>query len=72
MATGPWHFQQAERLLDMAGNADRDPHDEPRLVWMANVHATLAHAAATALRLDMPAADSDAWIKAASAMGPGE
>jgi hypothetical protein len=70
--TGPEHYKQAEELLApvpdpgqvlQVGNR---PHPED--VARAQVHATLALAAATALgRWDsMPAKDCDEWLAAAS------
>ena len=52
--TGPEHYREAERLLQHP----RDVQD----VAAAQVHATLALAAATAFSSDtMPKADWDAW-----------
>src|SRR5260221_13891369 len=47
---GPSHYREAEMLLAQAFGPDHLTEEEPRLVWAANVHATLALAAATALR----------------------
>lgn len=60
--TGPEHYREAERLLSRA--IDRDG---PDVAATAQVHATLALAAATAaVRIDhMPVGDSDAWRHAA-------
>ena len=44
MATGPSHYAEAERLLA----TDHLGHPHPVLVAIAQVHATLALAAATA------------------------
>jgi len=57
--TGPEHYQAAERLLRDGATDD------------AQVHATLALAAATALRTagaehTMPGADNRAWFTVAS------
>jgi hypothetical protein len=47
MATGPEHYQKAERLIR---DADRqDPEQAAYTIAKAQVHATLAQAAATAL-----------------------
>jgi hypothetical protein len=67
--TGPEHYQAAEKLLDFVKNDNPDADAEPRLVWMANVHATLALAAASALNDaagGLGASDYDAWRAAAS------
>ena len=47
--TGPEHYREAELLLAQAFGPDHLTEEEPRLVWAANVHATLALAMATAL-----------------------
>jgi hypothetical protein len=47
--TGPEHYQAAERLLAVSLNTPQEDDDQPRLVWTANVHATLALAASHAL-----------------------
>jgi hypothetical protein len=48
--TGPEHFQEAERLLEAAGQAGRLLGEAARACReAAQVHATLALAAATAL-----------------------
>jgi hypothetical protein len=48
---GPEHYTESERLLNDAANAapDGDPADVALLLQFAQVHATLALAAATAL-----------------------
>ena len=46
---GPQHYAEAERLL---GQAAGDLMGTPRLMGVAQVHATLALAAATALAID--------------------
>lgn len=48
MASGPWHYEKAECLLDEAALTD-DTDLQPYLVWAANTHAMLALAAATSL-----------------------
>jgi hypothetical protein len=59
--TGPEHYQQAERLLAISFQTRPEDEDQPRLVWTANVHATLALAAATALHPGL----FDAWYDVA-------
>ena len=54
MATGPEHYLEAERLIGMCVDSDGFPpsNHEPALdtyINLAQVHATLALAAATAL-----------------------
>ena len=46
---GPQHYAEAERLLEQAAG---DLMGTPRLMGVAQVHATLALAAATALAID--------------------
>jgi hypothetical protein len=64
--TGPEHYQQAQYLLKLAneGMANWEP-----TVASAQVHATLALAAATALmqRPEPPQRDWFAWFNAAAA-----
>jgi hypothetical protein len=48
MATGPEHYQQAEEHLKCALDGSRDALEKSHLA-IAQVHATLAVAAATAL-----------------------
>lgn len=73
MATGPEHYRRAQQLLADIENVMRGDEREPGLLAEAQVHATLALAAATALgslRVDdhgMFAEDANAWISAASA-----
>jgi hypothetical protein len=50
MATGPEHYSRAEQRLLMAWEEDRAPEDVAHLVLEAQVHATLALAAATAMQ----------------------
>ncbi|CAL9599437.1 hypothetical protein [Streptomyces sp. enrichment culture] len=47
--TGPEHYREAERRLLMAWEEDRVPEDVAHLVAEAQVHATLALAAVTAV-----------------------
>ncbi|MFB8101313.1 hypothetical protein ACFC3O_00500 [Streptomyces sp. NPDC056007] len=69
--TGPEHYREAERLLALA-----DYHDDPARCAAAQVHATLALAAATAVntavnafRDDINSDDVEEW---AAAMYPQE
>nr|WP_119589208.1 hypothetical protein [Streptomyces scabiei] len=48
MATGPEHYDQAEKLLEESATA-LHPSDAARIIAEAQVHATLALAAATAM-----------------------
>jgi len=71
--TGPEHYQHAEELLDLASDDEvGDPVEAYRLA-AAQVHATLALAAATALNSGggdgLPADDYDAWYTAAAVNG---
>lgn len=73
--TGPEHFREAERLLaDAESGADSGPvyflDDAMPSLAAAQVHAALAHTAATALHGYAPdgsyyVLDLDAWYKAA-------
>jgi hypothetical protein len=70
--TGPEHYKHAEDLLaDMACTSTDSPEAREH-VAVAQVHAILALAAATALgslRVDdhgMPPADANAWLAATS------
>jgi len=51
MATGPYHYQEAERLADAASKARREVawNAAQQYALEAQMHATLALAAATAL-----------------------
>ncbi len=69
MSSGPEHYTQAEYFLDVA---ERMPDSAQLVLAKANVHATLALAAAAALRPmpvagDLSGPDSEAWRAAASA-----
>lgn len=70
MATGPEHYEIAEKLLkDWESESVGELSTE--LVLAAQAHATLALAAATALRnherdVDYADLDDKAWIKVAS------
>lgn len=59
---GPQHYREAERRLLMAWEEDRVPEDVAHLVAEAQVHATLAVAAATALHASVVGTE----------LGPGE
>jgi hypothetical protein len=65
--TGPEHYLEAERLI-ATGVYDEDGDEEllKRDIAVAQVHATLALAAATAMTGGAPMDDSDymAWDKA--------
>lgn len=69
--TGPEHYAVAEELLEMAGENPASVEDayvhEHYLLAKAQVHATLAAAAATAASINKLATDLDilsAWRKA--------
>jgi hypothetical protein len=68
VSTGPEHYREAERLVGV-GFAEDGTRDVYAL-YAAQVHATLALAAATALGLSardgMRAGDADAWEDACS------
>ena len=74
MPTGPEHYQAAERHIAEAKNLAGSSFGMPiarttALLDAAQVHATLALAAATALgdtEDGMPIADYEAWRKAAA------
>ncbi|BBB01017.1 hypothetical protein RVR_8248 [Actinacidiphila reveromycinica] len=65
---GPDHYREAERRLLMAWEDDSTPERSMQLVAEAQVHATLALAAATATQTsvsafsaDINSRDVDAW-----------
>lgn len=68
MASGPEHYAEAERLLDQAEVDARDPMrkyaEDANLIAAAQVHATLALAAATALEREHFVTQS--WLDVAS------
>jgi hypothetical protein len=68
--TGPEHYAEAERLLAAFDGFDPTRRTELPLVGLfmaeAQVHATLALAAATALGTEQYAPDSTAWHGAAA------
>jgi hypothetical protein len=67
--TGPEHYRKAEQWLGDAAEAVSPDADMGYLAWkvsVAQVHATLALAAATGLGMDQqPHVDTDAWCEAA-------
>lgn len=70
--TGPEHYQEAERLVrprTVHKIPSGDPYEAPPttdMILQAQVHATLALAAAVAMAGggDMPTLDRNAWDKA--------
>lgn len=72
MATGPWHYQRAEQLL---ATYHADNYEPDWMLAEAQVHATLALAAATGLAAGDPqaglrTADAVEWERVASAAPP--
>ena len=69
--TGPEHYIAAEELLEDVGHA-RDEDDAARVLGIAQVHATLALAAVTAV--GTTDTENPAWVAAAgtklSRLGP--
>lgn len=65
--TGPEHYKEAGRLLAQAESAQYGDDREAYYLRAAQVHATLALAAATAISEGgtMPGADFDAWERVA-------
>jgi len=76
--TGPEHYAEAERLLAAAGEQGRLLAETDRQRQAAQVHATLALAAATAMshwngpELPMPQDDRLAWLACASEKPAGD
>ncbi|MFD4195941.1 hypothetical protein [Amycolatopsis thermoflava] len=78
--TGPEHYREAERLLEMASvstaqDAYREvPLDRPPspFVEAAQVHATLALAAATAMGGDLDVPEWTAWRRVAATKRGGQ
>lgn len=77
MATGPEHYREAEQLLSQAACDFLSEGIQPTHAFAAaQVHATLALAAATALNDHshdeggMPLEDYDAWVKVAAVWQP--
>lgn len=60
--TGPEHYTEAERRLLMAWEDGRTPENSTHLVAEAQVHATLALAAATALSAPVVDADKQGFV----------
>ena len=61
--TGPEHYQRAQEILSGLSTTHRDPEH----IAAAQVHATLALAAATALGSDFGShAEADAWRQVAA------
>jgi len=65
--TGPEHYREAERIIAEvnAGELDASVLDRSQLLIVAQVHATLALAAATAIGRQR-GLDEQAWLTAAS------
>jgi len=76
MATGAEHYRLAESCLGVLGMEGPNGEDSLILLAEAQVHATLALAAAIGVSMPrevcgdvwMPQPDSEAWLKAASAI----
>lgn len=75
--TGPEHYRQAEDLLAFTRDAERGTPHEASLFAEAQVHATLALTAATALNPagedfipDKHWAEYEAWAKVCSVVPP--
>lgn len=67
--TGPEHYREAERLVGEVIDKELPDHVVRGYMATAQVHATLALAAATALRginAPLPEKDWDSWYAAAS------
>ncbi|RKT49293.1 hypothetical protein [Saccharothrix australiensis] len=64
--TGPEHYQRAERFARDAAQAT-DAAEESVLLRHAQVHATLAAAAATALAGDLSGPNAAEWAAVAAA-----
>ncbi len=64
--TGAEHYLEAEKWITRAMETDPPERRDGALLF-AQVHATLAHAAATAvgaIEAGMPSAEYDSWAKA--------
>jgi hypothetical protein len=73
MPTGPEHYRSTEQLLGHADEAPEGSAVERYYLAAAQVHATLALAAATALNDDvagMPPGDYSEWLRAAAGPEP--
>jgi hypothetical protein len=66
MATALEHYQEAEDLLRKASTSQGGSYDERYFLDAAQVHATLALAAATALNIGDGGEDYELWRRAAS------
>jgi hypothetical protein len=66
--TGPEHYREAERLLTVNAGKRDDP-SEPMVSAAAQVHATLALAAATGLGMGAEEPDLNEWRAWAAAAG---
>jgi hypothetical protein len=68
--TGPEHYREAIHMLDLVGENQRAGKvvTISDAIAAAQVHATLALAAATAISHngEMPVGDSDAWLRVAA------
>ena len=62
--TGPEHYTEAEHLMAGLGDFSGAREDETNTVALAQVHATLALAAATASAGRMTGPAAQAWDKA--------
>jgi hypothetical protein len=74
--TGPEHYSRAEYHLITAASIETDGHDDSMSAWhqrQAQVHATLAQAAATAMAAvaAMPVWDADSWSDTAGTQPEG-
>lgn len=71
--TGPEHYREAEKLLALDENLRESGGDPGDMLFAAQVHATLALAAATALIDETPRSDCFANYRAwQDAAGAGE
>ncbi len=75
--TGPEHYREAELLLSDQGSCEYAcPHSgcvhEMRLIAIAQVHATLALAAASAIQTLNAPGQFRAWREAIEAQVPGD
>lgn len=70
LKTGPEHYQAAQKLIDIAANSPAGTTGLEKVLAAAQVHATLALAAAQALSgtSRMSADDSEEWESVASAL----
>lgn len=74
--TGPEHYTRAEQLLKEVRDGHQEGTDVAAILTAAQVHATLAQAAATALNDNaadaggLPLEDFDAWVNVAAVWQP--